>query len=201
MFLDQSSAKTAGTLLFIGGVQFSILMIVAEAVFPEYSVSGNYISDLGVWSRPSAVIFNSSSIVFGLFVLLGAYYVHRAFKMRGFGVLLGLTGLGSLGVGIFPEDTFLVNGIPVLHSVFALFAFIFGGIAAISGYRITKTPFRYLSALLGLASLVALGLFFSTEQLGYLGLGVGGMERMIVYSTLMWIIGLGGYLQSATDEK
>jgi hypothetical membrane protein len=201
MFLHRSSAKTVGTLLFVGGAQFSILMIAAEAIFPGYSVSGNYISDLGVWSKPSAIIFNPSIMVFGLFLLLGAYYAQHTSKMRPFSVYLGLAGLGGLGVGIFPEDTFLVNGIPVFHSIFALLAFTFGGISAISCYGVVKDPFRYLSMLLGIASLFALVLFMSTEPYGYLGLGVGGMERIIVYPTLMWTIGLGGYILSSSDDK
>jgi hypothetical protein len=34
----------------------------------------------------------------------------------------------------------------------------------------------------------------------YVGLGVGGMERMIVYPILIWMIGFGGFL-SAFSEK
>jgi hypothetical membrane protein len=200
MFLDRGSLRKAGTLLFVAGAQFSILLIVAEAVFPEYSVSGNYISDLGVWSRPSAIIFNPSIMVFGFFLLLGAYYVQRSSKMFPFSAFLGLAGLGALGVGIFPEDTFLVNGIPLIHSIFALFAFVFGGIAAVTCYKVVRGPFRYLSALLGVASLVALVLFTLTESYGYLGLGVGGMERMIVYPTQLWIIGFGGYMLSSAEQ-
>ena len=38
----------AGLLLLVGTTQFAIGMIIAEAVDPSYSVSTNYISDLGV---------------------------------------------------------------------------------------------------------------------------------------------------------
>jgi hypothetical protein len=30
----------------------------------------------------------------------------------------------------------------------------------------------------------------------YLGLGAGGMERMVVYPVLLWSIGFGGYLMA-----
>jgi hypothetical membrane protein len=36
-------------------------------------------------------------------------------------------------------------------------------------------------------------LFFFSMGI-YLGLGIGGMERMIVYPTLIWTVAFGGYL-------
>jgi hypothetical protein len=35
----------------------------------------------------------------------------------------------------------------------------------------------------------------------YLGLGVGGMERMIAYPALMWGTGFGGYLIAYPEER
>ena len=52
--MDSNNKTIAGALLFVGGLQFTLGMIVAEAVYPNYSVSRNYISDLGVWNKPSA---------------------------------------------------------------------------------------------------------------------------------------------------
>jgi len=46
---------------------------------------------------------------------------------------------------------------------------------------------------LGAMSLVALVLFASGI---YLGLGKGGMERMIAYPALLWMVGFGGHLMS-----
>jgi hypothetical membrane protein len=94
----------------------------------------------------------------------------------------------------------LVNGVPVLHSIAAIISFFFGGIAAIASYRITKDPFRYFSVILGVAALLALVLFATTGP-DYLGIGVGGMERMIVYPTLTWVIGMGANLLSALSKQ
>src|SRR5438093_1099036 len=47
----------AGLFLFAGTVQFAIGMIIAEAVDPTYSVSTNYISDLGVPRREHEQLF------------------------------------------------------------------------------------------------------------------------------------------------
>jgi hypothetical membrane protein len=108
---------------------------------------------------------------------------------------------GALGVGIFPENTFIVNAVAVVHYLSALLAFIGGGVTAIATYKITKPPFRYLSVILGAATLTAAALFATTRDIGFLGIGVGGMERMMAYPTLLWIISLGGYLLGTTSEK
>ncbi len=202
MLLEAKNRIIAGALLFVGSAQFAVLMIVAEAVYPSYSVSENFISDLGVWSKPSAVVFNPSILLFGLLTVVGAYYFYRASKLRGFCALLSLTGLGGLGVGVFPEDTFLVGGFPIFHGIFALLAFLSGALAAISsGHRAVKGPFRVLSIFLGIGSLLALVLFLVTASIGYLGLGVGGMERMITYPTLLWTVGFGGYLLTPSQNE
>lgn len=180
----------------VGGIQFVIFLIIAEAVYPGYSISANYISDLGVWGRTSAFFFNSSIMIFGLAVMASSYFINQHFKKRIIAILVTLAGAGSLGVGIFPENTFLVNNIPVLHSIFALLAFLFGGVSAISFFWVTKTPFRFLSAVLGVISLTAFILFLMTNSSGGLGIGAGGMERMIAYPTLLGLIGFGGYLLS-----
>ncbi len=62
-----------GLLLFIGVAEFLLLMLIAEAIYPGYSVSRNYISDLGV--GPTAVLFNSSIIIMGLLLVIAAILV------------------------------------------------------------------------------------------------------------------------------
>jgi hypothetical membrane protein len=195
------NTKVAGTLLLVGGVQFVIALIIAEAVYPGYSISGNFISDLGVWGKPSAPVFNSSAMLLGSTVLAAAYFINRHFKNRVITVMFALAGAGALGVGIFPENTFVVNGIPVIHYISAFLGFIVGGFAAIATYKITKPPFRYLSVILGVAALTAAVLFVTTRGIGLLGLSIGGMERMMAYPTILWIISLGGYLLGTASEK
>jgi hypothetical membrane protein len=201
MVLGSDNGKRAGALLFVGGAQFAVLIIVAEAVYPGYSVSANFISDLGVWGQSSAAFFNPFIIVFGLLVMTGAYFLQRTFRKRGLSVIVALSGLGALLVGFFPENTLVVSSVPVIHTIAALMSFIFGGLGAIISYRVTKAPLRYFSVVLGVASLLALVLFISTRDSGYLGLGVGGLERMIVYPTLIWTICFGGYLMASSEEK
>jgi hypothetical membrane protein len=199
--MNFSDTKAAGTLLVVGGVQFIVALIIAEAVYSGYSVSGNFISDLGVWGQPSAPVFNPSTMLFGSTVLASSYFMNRHFKNRIITVMFALAGAGALGVGIFPENTFIVNGIAVLHYISALLGFVVGGFTAIATYKITKPPFRYLSVILGVVALTAAVLFATTRDIGSLGIGVGGMERMMAYPTILWIISFGGYLLGTTNEE
>ena len=164
-------------------------------------MANNYISDLGVWSKTSAIVFNASIILLGSTILIAAVYIKRHYNLGKIVYLYVLIGAGLLGVGVFPEDTFLVNGIPILHTVAALSAFITGGIAAITTYKLTKSPFCYLSVIFGGAALAACVLFFTTSNTGALGLGVGGMERMMAYPTLLWFVSFGGYLIGNQPDK
>jgi len=191
--MGYDSGKVAGTLVFVGGTQFVLGMLVAEALFPGYSISRNYISDLGI--GPSASIFNSSVFLLGLMVLVGTYFLQRSFRSRLVTGLLALAGVGAMGVGVFPENY------PAMHEVVSDVAFIFGGLAPIAAYRLLRRPFNYFSAVLGLVSLSAMVLLSTQYTFGlgeqyFLGLGPGGMERMIAY--LLWEIALGGYLVAST---
>jgi hypothetical membrane protein len=201
--MDYSNGKVAGALFFIAATQFVLGLIVSEALYPNYSMSDNYISDLGVGS--SAMVFNSSVFLLGLLLIIGAYFLHRAFNFTILTVLLVLTAVGAMGVGIFTED------FGTIHTIVSLIAFLFGGLSAIFSvicsyvheFKLVKTPFSIIAVILGLMTLGALALFGGGI---YLGIGKGGMERMIVYPLLMWGAGFGGYLithpeKPATQQK
>ena len=183
--MNYENEKMAGALFFVASVEFLLFMVIAESLYPGYSVSQNYISDLGVGS--TALIFNSSVFLLGLLLVIGTYFIHRAFNFRLLTVFLILAGIGAMGVGLFPEDA------GAIHAIAALITFLFGGLSAIVSYKLLKSPLSYFSVLLGVISLVALILFMTGN---HLGLGPGGMERMVAYPTLLWGIGIGGYFIS-----
>jgi len=185
----------AGAFMFVGGVQFVIGMLLAEILYPGYSVSGNYISDLGATCRetcitfqPSAFIFNTSSMILGILILLSSYCIWHEFQNYLVTIFIGLSGFGAFGVGLFPETA------GNLHLLVSLIAFLFAALSAIAASKLVKSPFNYFSVFLGIASLVALVLFGLQF---YSGLGAGGMERMIAYPVLLWAIGFGGYLMAS----
>jgi len=189
----------AGALFLIAAAQFVLCLIIAEALYPGYSVSANYISDLGV--GPSAIVFNSSVILLGLLLLAGTYFLRHSPNFKTVNILLLLMAVGAVGVGVFTKDFTLA------HGAVSSAAFFFAGLSAIASFKVLKKPLSLISIMLGAMTLAALALFSSgmvtsgsltsTEAIDssfYLGLGPGGMERMIVYPALMWLAGFGGHL-------
>ncbi|MEM1564117.1 MAG: DUF998 domain-containing protein [Candidatus Bathyarchaeia archaeon] len=183
--MKQVNNKVAGALIFVGATQFILCMLIAECIYSNYSISENYISDLGKIGEVSAPVFNTSVFVLGLTVVAGAYFLRQTIANKFFLCLLILCGVGAMGVGIFPED------FGPIHLAVSLIAFLFGALSAIASYKFQKAPLSYFAVVLGLISLAALILFGLKMDLG---LGVGGMERMIAYPILLWAIGFGGYL-------
>ena len=209
-----SNASKAGVAIFVGAVQFSICLVLSEIVYTVngplntsgsgnttgyiYSVANNYISDLGANCRtsctsvPSAYLFDASVALLGVLVIIGAYYLHRAYRWMPATAMILLTGVGALGVGLFPETT------GIWHIVFSDMTFLFISLAAIVTARFQKKPMLYFSVILGLVTFAAMFLFLGSN---YFGLGAGGMERLIVYPVLLWSIGFGGHLMASEDAR
>jgi len=173
--MGYSNGKVAGALIFVAVTQFVLGVIVSEALYSGYSISDNYVSDLGVGS--SSMIFNSSVFLLGLLLIIGAYFLHRAFSFRLLTVTFVLTAIGSMGVGIFTKDAYTI------HSIAALLFFLFGGLSAIfavicshvHGFKLMKMPFSAIAVILGLTTLVDFVLFVGKI---HFGLGLGGIQRM-----------------------
>jgi hypothetical membrane protein len=207
-----SNATKAGAAIFVGTVQWALVIIVSEIVDSNYfgtfysgagnttgywySVSQNYISDLGATCRatctipPSGYYFDASLVVLGLSFLVGAFFLNRAFRWMPATVLLILVGIGAAGAGAFPETTGLA------HTLFSLVGFLSAGLVALVGARLTKKPMFYFSMILGIITLVALVFYVGGD---YGSLGPGGTERMIVYPVLAWGAAFGGHLMGRED--
>jgi hypothetical membrane protein len=202
--MPYSREKVAGTLFFVAAAQFILCLTIAEALYPGYSVSANYISDLGV--GPSAIVFNSSVFLLGVLLLAGTYFLWRLPNFKTLNTLLLLMGIGAMGVGVFTKDFTLA------HGAVSSAAFFFAGLSAITSFKVLEKPLSLLSVILGALTLAALALFSSgmvtsgsltsTDALDsgfYLGLGPGGMERVIVYPALVWLAGFGGHLATKRE--
>jgi hypothetical membrane protein len=192
--MNYENKRLAGLLFFVGVVQFVLAVVVSEAVYSGYSVGQQVMSDLGDWSLAGnfAAIFDVSVMLLGMFVIVGAYFIQREFKNRLFTSLVVMLGVGCVGVGVVAENIFLP-----IHLIFALVAFVFGAASAIISYKFEKPPLSYISVILGAVTLSAVVLFnlgYSVDSGFYLGLGLGGMERFIIYPVLLWVLGFGAYL-------
>jgi len=186
--LVHRSVHHGAIVLLIGAIEFIVGMAITQIGYgstfdwgSSYSLSHNYISDLGATQcgyfhtgslgsgsayacSPWHLVFNISIVVMGLLILLAVVLLRTAFparrtRMIGLG-LLAVAGVGAIGVGLFPENVNISA-----HSLSALLAFLCSGLALV--------------------------LFLSKV---YVGLGVGGMERLIVAPVLLWSIVVGIHL-------
>lgn len=183
--------QVVGPLLFTGVATFTIVMIVCEALRPGYSVSRDYISSLGVGSN--AVLFNAAVVFLGVILVISGIILLKSGKIELWVPAMIMSGCGAIGVGFFPM------GSPYsLHIVFSAIVFGFGGISALLFALIKETPLRFLSLASAIFSLSALGLY-ATEN--YLQLGAGGMERMIAYPEILWMMAVSGFLMNKRTEN
>jgi hypothetical membrane protein len=189
--------RTAGLLLSLSGIGILMGSITAESLYPAvFTTHTNTLSHLGaseppnsIVLQPSAAIFDFTMVMTGVMILAATWFLHRALGRPGITVPLALLGTGVLGVGVFPLDHLAP------HTIFALLAFVAGGIGVVLASRITEAPFRGLWMVLGVVSLVAiaLGLFFL--EWGPVGqLGEGGIERWNAYPVVLWLVAFGSYL-------
>lgn len=194
---DFDKTTLSGTLLYVGGIQWFLGLLLAESWYPGYSSRIDYVSDLG--TGPTALIYNASVFLLGVCLFLAAYFMMKSMNIRVQPLLLALTGVGAMGVGVFPAN------MQPLHSVFTLIAILFGALTAISSYQIQNPPISYFSVILGLVSLVAVVIFMpylglpfgSTET--YLGMTKGSMERWAIWPILAWVIGTGSHMVTNHD--
>jgi hypothetical membrane protein len=130
-------------------------------------------------------------LVTGAMILGGAWFAYRALRRKAVLIPTAILGVGTVGVGIFPLTH------PTPHTLFALTAFLAGGIAVILSSRVTAAPFRYLWMVLGTVALGAtvLGVFF-LEWAPVAELGEGGIERWILYPIVLWLVAFGSYLMA-----
>jgi len=203
--LKIEETKWAGILFSIGGLQWFFSIIISEGLHPGYNIPPNsqwipyssqiqFVSSLGVGS--TAWLFNSSLLLFGLALIGGAYFYQKQGKSRLLGILLAIAGVGAMGVAAFPET------IQPAHGIFQSLAFICGGLSAVVSFKVQKLPVSAFSLFLGCFSLVAIIVFFPYLGLGlhdaslFLGLGKGALERLVIYSMLMWEISFGYFLMT-----
>lgn len=198
--VDRKLLKQVGAwALIVGPIQFVIAMAVEGAIKPDFSQVGNVISDLGV--GPYAIVFNVSVALVGVCTLLGLLAVFAVFpRRRSFWpatFFLGVAGVGSLAVGVFPENT----GAP--HGIAAAMAFLGAGFALIFYFfSFRKDPvwreFALYTLLGGLIDLGAVVAFMS----GHPAFLHAVMERVIVAPVLIWAPAVGIHIlrTSATQD-
>jgi hypothetical membrane protein len=203
--------KLAGLLLFIASVMCILGFVVAEALYPDYSLSNNKLSDLGaiapvsIWPvqasdvsvhQPSSLIFNSTVFLAGVFFaaasLLFRRDAHAHVVLRNWVSKIGfLAGVGAVIVGLLTEQ------MGMIHYMGAMLVFVLGPLAAVVSSRSVKPPLSYLFVILGLISLafvpiVAMDVVNALST--YTIAKTAGAENMIMYPFLSWALAFGTYV-------
>jgi hypothetical membrane protein len=195
-----------GPAIWILNAQYFIIqVVVARAWAISYSLGHNTISDLGnsacaVYGgryvcSPLHGLMNASFIMLGLTIALGSMFIYQEFKkdlatLVGFS-LMAAGGIGTVLVGLFPENT-----VSALHILGAGLPFVLGNVALVIFSFALPIPklYRYYTLLSGVITLIALILLLSGH---YLGLGIGGIERVVAYPQTVWLIIFGVYISSS----
>ncbi|WP_173870911.1 DUF998 domain-containing protein [Streptomyces albus subsp. chlorinus] len=191
-----------------GVVQFFVLHVVVQSAWARpYSWARNNISDLGnahcalqtdpesrYVCSPGHELMNVSFVTLGALLAVGAALTGGGVLWRGGGraaaarLLLAGGGLGFVLAGLAPADVDENQ-----HALGALLVMGSGNLGLVlAGWALAeRVPAwaRRVTGLLGVVALTAFGLFLSTR---FLGLGMGGMERVAAFPVLLWALAAGG---------
>jgi hypothetical membrane protein len=192
-----------GPVFWMLSVQYYVVqVVVASAWQVPFSLRFNTISDLGntacgqygqrIVCSPLHADMNGSFIALGVSMMIGSLLIYNEFKESratafGFGAMAA-AGFGTLLVGLFPENT-----VSALHILGAGLPFFVGNVGlVVLGLKLpVPKPLRLYTLVSGAVMLIALALFVAGV---YLGLGIGGMERVVAYPQTIWLIVFGMYL-------
>ena len=203
---DPIRSTRVGFLAWLLAAQFFVAQLVVATAWPRpFSLMSDYISDLGntacanypvgvdhLVCSPWHAVMNASFLTLGVTMMVGAVLTRAAFPpgwVRTLAmVLFILAGLGVMVVGLYPENTDNAR-----HVLGAGLNFVAGNVAMIVyGLAMAQRPGRRglvaFSIVAGSTGLLATALLVSGQ---YLGLGVGGMERLAAYPMTVWQIVLG----------
>jgi len=196
--ISGSIARLSGGLILASGIIFILLNTISEALYPNYSVRSNALSDLGAVGSPTRLLWDGQLFVVGLLGFLGMFFLfyrdsgfYLGGRRKEVGIIYLLPPIGSVIVSLFPE-----NFIGVIHLSGAFVAFSFGGISSIYAYRFTALPFNLFSVILGVLSLAFTVLLGFTPKTDF-----GLIERLALYPYIIWNISFAAYLISFGEGK
>lgn len=187
--------SAAGFLLVVLGASFLTATMLAASIAPGYDFNAAAISDLGVIGE-TAVLFNALLVAVGALNIGAGILLYRVHRRIWILAIYVLAGIGAAGAGLVPLDT------SELHSLFALFGFVFFNVEALATAAVLRGPMRALSLVAGLIGLIYVVVMIigdAGNPAVFGAIGHGGSERMIVYPTMLWTLAVGGYLLARSD--
>ncbi|MER5789787.1 DUF998 domain-containing protein [Streptomyces sp. NPDC001980] len=204
--LLDSTVTRIGAVSWLAGAGIFVLgNIIAQLAWnTPYSLRNNNISDLGnvycgntdpldnppvrYICSPAHTLFNGAIVVAALLVLLGVLLTAQAWG-RGRAsvtarVLIGIGACGYLLAALWPADVDLN-----MHVLGALFIMVGGNIGLlVAGVAFGRGPLRALKVptlVIGTLAFAGTIVHFGDN---YFGLGMGGAERIAVFSLQVWLV-------------
>jgi len=195
-----------GSYLWVCCFQYFVAEQIARLAWKiPYSMSANFISDLGAVHctatavdaadavcSPLHALMNGSFELQGLLIAMGSLLVAKLFPagwlFRFALFLLAVSGIGVLLVGVAPED---VN--PSLHYAAAAEHFLCDniGMALLGMALLVQARSKGWGAYTLVSGTVGFAATLLLSRRMFLGLGVGGMERVASYPFPLWLAAMG----------
>lgn len=185
-----SASRPAGVAFVAMAAQFMTVIMLAASIAPHYDFAGGAISDLGVIPE-TALLFNVSLAAVGVLDIAGGWLLftmHR--RVLGLAVFV-IAGVGAIGAALVPLDR---GG---LHSLFALLAFVAFNLEPLVIGLLARGWLRVVAILVSLVGLAFVGVMIAGDggdPAVFGPIGHGGVERMIVYPVMIWLLAYGGWL-------
>lgn len=181
----------------LAGLSFFSLTLLFASITPGYDPLADFVSELGAFGAPHAVLANWLMITpFGLLILLTAVWrwQRRSFLNQLACFSLALAGLGLMVAGQQPCDAgcrFVDMSPTAMNHNLAAFGAFIAGFLAVLIFAVEAILARHWRAafLHGLACLI-MGLgFFAMGQAGVEHPYIGGLQRVYLYTLCAWLIG------------
>lgn len=189
--------RWAGAILVVEAAQFLVALLVGSSIASGYRVRDEPFSDLGTIPA-TALLFNGSLVAVGVLNIVAGALWYRLERAPITGLIFLMAGVGAAGAGLVTLDN--NEGV---HDLFALLGFLgFNLMAVVVGLSL-RGPLRIMSLIAGATGLAFLGLLIaglSGVAWAFAGLGLGGVERLVVYPPSLWMIVLGGYLLGLANQ-
>lgn len=154
----------AGSLLFFGGIV--------------------YILGITIGDKYSLLIYKSSVLFLGVFVIIGAYFVQKKIGNPIFPILLAIAGIVTAARGLLPQDL-------MVYFVFAGIEYVVFGLCAILSYKFVESPLGYFSITLGVVSFISVALWISGIELSP---GISVTPIIADLADRLWLIGFGAHI-------
>jgi hypothetical membrane protein len=170
-----------------------VMRLVWLAHNKYYSMTGNWVSDLGAVSSPLHWIMNTSFVLQGVLISGGAVLVRAFFPARWWYwpvlLLLVVAGVAMVVVGLYPEDVDLqTHGLAALYHLQAgNGALVLLGLIRI---RRSKGQITLAAGVVGLAALQTLT-YINAHPAAPIALHAGLIERIAVYPLPLWLTWTG----------